>query len=241
MVRYASSYRRDAALGATKTSVEALEVRVYGQERKLDEVIAQVTGVETRVMAAISAVSAKFDTQIQSQRTNWVPVIVMVVAVAGCLGAFFNEQLSPINQRISSNEEAFRLGIERLNQTTKELQSSEQQARLRIYENVWPKAAQIEYERRIDDKLAERRENETREIARLDKAIDQVDANLIKRPEIQALNDNLGNRIDALSRNAEDLRRDFGSNYTVGDQLKSLQRQIETLQAQERPGVAKGP
>ena len=241
MVRYASSYRRDAALGATKTSVEALEVRVYGQERKLDEVIAQVTGVETRVMAAISAVSAKFDTQIQSQRTNWVPVIVMVVAVAGCLGAFFNQQLAPISQRITSNEEATRLDIVRLEQTTKEIQSNEQAARLRIYENEWPKAAQAEYEHRIDEKFADRREQTLRDVARLD----QVDANLIKRPEIQALVDNLGNRIDALSRNAEDLRRDFGSNYTVGDQLKSLQRQIETLQGQVRqepvPGGQKAP
>ena len=244
----------------THVDLGALSQRVTGTEKAIGDMSAAIASLRQETATQINSVAENLSRQIgdvgkavseqgrsfsASRSTNWTTFAGAAAGVIGVMVAIGSQALSPIYGTQGRHEDEIR-EIYRTSVTKDAEQQDVQRAILRmnkIDDRIDTKVGRNEYDElkdRLNERYAITHEQTLRDVTRLDKSIDQVDANLIKRPEIQALVDNLGNRIDALSRNAEDLRRDFGSNYTVGDQLKSLQRQIETLQGQVRATPASG-
>jgi len=99
---------------------------------------------------------------------------------------------------------------------------------------------------RLEGATTEQHEEYLREHADTATYIRTLDANLIKRPEIEsglaALRElytlafaGVGNRIDALIGSLNELRHDFGANFTLGDAVREIQLRLNALQLQ--PGL----
>lgn len=96
-------------------------------------------------------------------------------------------------------------------------------------ETKWSRDAQTEYEKREDQIVALEHEYDQRDFDRLLGRVNTLDGELIKRPEIEAIDNGLRNEISTNERSLEEVRREIGSAYTWGDELKSLRAQVETL------------
>jgi hypothetical protein len=103
-------------------------------------------------------------------------------------------------------------------------------------DSKWSRDAQGEYEKRIDQNIdglskivALEHEYDQRDFDRLLGRVNVLDGELIKRPEIEAIDNGLRNQITTIGGALEDVRKEIGSAYTWGDELKSMRSQIETL------------
>jgi hypothetical protein len=231
----------------------ALEQRVYGAERKIDDLSAQtsqqIQSLRTELGGAIQAISTKIDqqqvAQIDISRTRWTPIISTVAALVGAFVAIFgvvgSMALGPIRSDI---DKLYAVSDKTNERMTPLLTLSDDQksnvvrfaALEKSEDGKWSKDAQAEYEKRIDEVNALQRDYAKRDLERVENHIDTVDNNQIKRPEITALFanqtalvDNQSDRTDSLSRNLEDARHEIGSAYNVGDEIKALRAQIENL------------
>lgn len=92
--------------------------------------------------------------------------------------------------------------------------------------------------RRIDDELKQRlplsvhdtfKTYIEKNLEDVSKHTDTVDSQQIKRPEINTIVAGLTDRINAVSLNVDALRHDFGSNFTLGDEVKALETRLNSL------------
>lgn len=93
----------------------------------------------------------------------------------------------------------------------------------------WSRDAQAEYEKREDQVVALEHEYDQRDFDRLLGRVNTLDGELIKRPEIEAIDNGLRSQIDTNGRLLEEVRREIGAAYSWGDELKALRAQVETL------------
>ena len=94
---------------------------------------------------------------------------------------------------------------------------------------------------RLEGATTERHETYLRDHAALMARVDSIDSSLIKRPEIEAAllsqrelttltNAASNSRIDAVIGSLNELRHDFGANFTLGDAVKEIQLRMNALQ-----------
>lgn len=95
-----------------------------------------------------------------------------------------------------------------------------------------------EFAKRIDQRDVDERTEIFRELDRIDKHVNGVDADQIKRPEIlalleavRALVSNVNARVDSLSARQESTDKFLSSIYNQGDAFKQLSSTVEALQA----------
>lgn len=120
----------------------------------------------------------------------------------------------------------------------------------KLIESKWSKDAQDEYEKRIDQVTAIYVDRAKSDLAEIKAANATTAADQIKRPEILTdlaslstqmaagfANDN--ERYTALSQRANDMQREFGANFTLGDAVKELQARVNQIIATPSPPPAK--
>lgn len=86
-----------------------------------------------------------------------------------------------------------------------------------------------EFKKHIDDKINSDHDLIVKEVARLDTAVTGITSDFVRRPEILAFRADDLNRIEALSRNVEDVRKEVGSLFPSGDVIKNIESQLEAL------------
>lgn len=102
---------------------------------------------------------------------------------------------------------------------------------------------------KLEGSSVERHEEYLRESNATRAHVDAIDGNLIKRPEVESIinglgdriksgNDSANDRISSVIQSLNELRHDFGANFTLGDAVKELQLRINGLQF---PQVAPAP
>lgn len=192
----------------------ALEQRVYGAERKIDELgvqtSSQIQNLRTELGSAIQLISTKIDqqqtAQIDSSRTKWTPIVTcatgLAVAFVAIFGVVGSMALTPIRTDI---EKLYKAVDETNNKMTPLLTLADDQksnviqfaALTKADEGKWSRDAQAEYEKRVDERYKLEHEYAVRDLARVEGHINEVDSNQIKRPEIQAADSNIRDRITA--------------------------------------------
>jgi hypothetical protein len=137
-------------------------------------------------------------------------------------------ELKEQNIRSTADFEKIREAQAQYAYDAKQLQDLKDDVRLQDQTKL-PKEVFAQSERRSDERFALEHEYAVRDLTRLEKQLDAVDGNLIKRPEVEALLDSIRTRVKALSRSLQDQRRDLGG-QTLADQIKYLQQRMEALQ-----------
>lgn len=209
---------------------------------------AQIRDMSAGLTRQIEDVSRNISRQqeafVASRSTNWTAFFGTAAAIVGVLFVIFAAVIAPINSNIYDLKVALRdrAELERLADSTAKADARDQYAIFRSrFDNTVTKGEFDEYKARIDKRDAEEQDELHREVARIDAAHERIDGALIKRPEIDALLGALSGRVEALSRNIEDVRSQTTSNYTIGDRLKELQAEIQRLQDGGRAPAAPGP
>ena len=229
----------------------ALRERVSGTERAIDSIGDQVATLQRDTARQIENLQTSLSSQIRdisgsfaaSRSTNW-GTIISAVGVVMVLGAAV---LTPIMGDIGKTAEA----VEKL---TDKAVTRDVFQRSQDDQNSW--LASLRDRARADEdaitaariELAhsegmaiERHETYLREHAALTARLDTIDANLIKRPEIEAAlaaqrelttltNAATTSRIDAVIGSLNELRHDVGASYTWGDGLKHALDRIDGMQ-----------
>lgn len=248
--------RQSASEAQTRVNVDALEQRVYGTERKLDELGTQMSSMRRDMADAIASISTKLDIQqkdsndrqdkaqrdaIAASRTNWMPIIgtmgTLILAFVTIFGVVGSMALSPIRSSIEHQDGA----IHDINvamtpllafaaQHERDMQKFQDTA-VEI-DKKWSKDAQTEFERRIDERLEHDRQDGGKKLADIDERIKTLSADLVSRAEHATHWAEFTARLDALSGRVNEVQKEFSSNFTLGDVVKELQRQISELRMQ---------
>jgi hypothetical protein len=231
----------------------ALRERVSGAERaiaSLGEQVAnnqrdtaqQLENLQQSLSLQIRDISASFAA---SRSTNWGTIIAAVGVVIVLGGAVLTPIMSDIGKTADTLEKlsdrAVRKDVFQRDQDEQNAWMASLRDRVRVDEDMLS-AARIDMAR-YEGLATERHETFLREHAALIARVDNIDANLIKRPEIDAAlgsarelttltNAALTNRIDGLALSLNDLRHDLGSAYTWGDGLKHALDRIDGVQQQ---------
>lgn len=229
----------------------ALRERVSGTERAIDSIgdqvatlqrdtARQIENLQTSLSAQIRDISGSFSA---SRATNWGTIIAAVGVVVVLGGAV----LTPIMGDIGKTAEA----LEKLSDkaVTKDIFQRSQDD-----QNSWLSSLRdreradeetLNADRialaRLEGATTERHDTYLRDHAALMARVDSIDANLIKRPEIEAsllsqrelttlTNSATANRIDAVIGSLNELRHDVGATYTWGDGLKHALDRIDNIQ-----------
>ena len=101
-----------------------------------------------------------------------------------------------------------------------------------LWEKEWPKEAQVEYEKRIDQVAAIKAEYDRRDFSDLKTRVETVDSSIIKRPEIEAALKAVIDRLDALSVRENNTEQEVHSGWSLSDTVKSIESRIENLRIQ---------
>lgn len=214
-----------------------VRARLDGAERSIAEVKTDIAEIRQQMGKGFADLGDSIRNQIEGMRsrgTNWVGIGSVAVAAVGVLVVLASSILSPINSALTDTKDALKLidqNFARRDDVKDAFWHVDQ--RMNKYderlERLVTKDEDNEFKTRLDQRDVLEHETLLRDMGALGDRAGAIEGNLIKRPEINALLDNLGNRLDALSRNQEDMRRDLGSAYGIGDELKSLRTAQETL------------
>jgi hypothetical protein len=101
-----------------------------------------------------------------------------------------------------------------------------------LWQKEWPKEAQDEYEKRIDEKVAIYQHFNDRDFTDLKGRVDTVAADQIKRPELEATDKAKDDKISELGTRENILEGDVHSGWSLSDTVKSLEARIENMRAQ---------
>jgi hypothetical protein len=229
----------------------ALRERVSGTERavaNLGDLVAnnqrdtakQIENLQTSLSAQIRDISGSFAA---SRATNWGTIIAAVGVVVVLGGAV----LTPIMSDLGKTAEAVQKLADKA--VTRDIYNHDQDGqnswlaslrdRSRAEEDTL-NATRIELAR-MDGAATERHADYLRAHALLDAHISSVDANLIKRPEIETIvsglsdriksgNESANDRITSVIQSLNELRHDFGANWTIGDTVRQIETRLNALQ-----------
>ena len=251
--RFSNDHQHHSDLGA-------LRERVSNTERAVDSVSDQVATLQRDTARQIENLQVSLSSQIRdisgtfaaSRSTNWGTIIAAVGVVVVLGGAVLTPIMSDINKAADTLEKladkTVAKDVYRHDQDDQNSWLASLRDRSRIDEDAIT-AARIEMAR-TEGMASERHETFLREHALLIHRVDAIDAAFIKRPEIEAAmaalrelitltNSATANRIDAVIGSLNELRHDFGANFTLGDAVKELQLRINSLQlGQSAPSSA---
>lgn len=220
--------------------------------RNWDRAHSDIEVVKQR-MTSLEASFAGFGTQLQdigkrldTKPTDVWKVIGGVVTIISLVGGFlligkqpYDEGLMRHNQEITRlmetavSKEDFRTSLDQ--QQRRNLEGDAERAKLKD---------ELELSRitmaRLEGAVTERHADYIRDHADLKARVDSIDSNLIKRPEIGTIAEGLSDRIKSGNESANDritsviqslneLRHDFGTNFTLGDAVKELQLRMNNL------------
>lgn len=242
--RYASEAQQ------TRVNVDALEQRVYGTERKIDDLsaqtFAQINSLRQDLVTSIGAISTKLDVQqrdvIAAGRIPLLPLIgtaiAAVVAVVSIFTVIGGMALGPVLRDIEEGKRSVRdINVAMTPLLAFAAQHDRDIQRfLGIEDEIkdldkikWSKDAQAEFERRIDEKFLDDRADVRRQFDVALADINAIRSDLVSRSEHQTHWTEFTARLDALSVRINDVQKEFGSNFTLGDAVKELQRRVSEL------------
>jgi hypothetical protein len=233
-----------------------LEQRVYGTERKVDElsvkfgelssqVSQQFGAMRSEVSRDIEIIGGKIDRQLTAGRANWTAIIASAVGIGGLLVSVFvvvgSMSLSPIRENQSDFKQAVqRLYDETLNKadfrdyvagTDRWLGSLRD--RLQTLPQEYVSQRQLtELKERFDERYQITTKFHDQRLDHEDARIGDLSANTPRRAEMTTAVDTLSARETSIIASLNELRHDLGSDFTLGDAVKELQRRISELQAQ---------
>lgn len=267
-VNRADAIRRAALLkedGPSVVAVGILTERVSGLENSQKalgdglnslrlETAQQISNLSDSLSHQISDVAKTLtDNQqsfLRSKSTNWAAFGGTAAGIVGVLLSIGAAVLAPINSNVGQNSLDIR-ELVRLSQTKVDAEQAEARGVAtakallkeieRLQDSTVPRTEITELEKRLDERALLDRTQAQRDRDVLWGSVRDVEAQLVKRPEISALLDDVKNRLDALSRNLEDTRREVGSSYTIGDQVKALDRQLEQIRNALLPAGGQPP
>jgi hypothetical protein len=218
-------------------SIDALSTRVDGLERTLQDVVNMVRSMETNLGDRIDKQAAK--------PTNLLQLGGFMVAALSVFGGFAWYAKSGVDtdiarvERKGDTEETNRMhDVEKVFSTLAPIAAVAAQhdndlrrveADERIIDSKWSKDAQQEYERRIDDKLADRKEDALRTIAGIQAEIISLSSEMVSRSEHEFHWKDQEERYTSLSARLNEMQHEFGTNFTIGDAVKSLQSELREL------------
>ena len=242
--RWGSDHQHHSDLGA-------LRERVSNTERALESVIDQAAENQRETARQIESLQTSLSTQIRdisgsfaaTRTTNWGTIIAAVGVVVVLGGAVLTPIMSDIGKTAETLEklsdktvtrDVFQRGQDDQNNWLASLRD-----RTRADEDLIS-TTRIDLARH-EGMAEERHQTFLREYAALIARIDVIDANLIKRPEIEAAlgaarelttltNAATTSRIDAVIGSLNELRHDVGASYTWGDGLKHALDRIDNIQ-----------
>lgn len=210
----------------------ALEQRVYGTERKIDDLSQQTTrqidSVRTELSAAVDRISTKIDSQqtfaLTTGRTDWKAFATAASAVVTVIMAIGAAVIIPTNSNVSRQD----IGLEKIKDTA----VTREDLKL-VLEIGTKRVAGLETRVNTNEidiaamkgELAERQASYLRDlgvtragISEAKAAIRDVDANLIKRPEIEKSENGILAKITA-------------SEGTTNDRINSLSARSNSIDA----------
>lgn len=258
--------RQSVSEAQTRVNVDALEQRVYGSERAISDLSSQMSSMRRDMVDAIAAISTKLDTQqrdaaaqqqaaqqatISASRTNWIPIIgtmaTLILAFVTIFGVVGSMALSPIRDSIEQDRSsihdinvamtpllAFAAQHDRDMQQFRQLEESEKQ----LDRDKWSDAAQTEFEKRIDERLDLGRQDQSHKLDAFDDRIKTINTGLVSRSEHESHWAEFTARLNQLSDRLTEVQKEFSGNFTLGDVVKELQRQISELRMSPSPTPA---
>lgn len=215
-------------------------------------VLAQrVTGIESALVGFGSQLQ-DIRKQLESKPTDVWKIIGGVVTVISLIGGFLLVGKQPYDEGLARHDREIGHLVDTAVNRTDYLRDREGEAewnrnlrdRLRADEDNGVTQRQIsELKERIDERYRITEKSNDEKIVRVEKHIDSIDEQLIKRPEINSIvsgldgrvnsvNTTLDNRINSVILGLNELRHDFGANFTMGDALKGALDRLDKLQLQ---------
>lgn len=219
-------------------------------------VLAQrVTGIENSLAGVQTSLQNLAD-RLATKPTDIWKVIGGVVGLLGLIGAFLYQGKAYIDSTLDRHDRE----IGRLAETALSKEDFKAEVDLQQRRNLAMQAASEKIsgdlaQTRIDlahleGASTERHQEYLRDHTALSARVDAIDNNLIKRPEVEAAlgankdlttltNTATNNRVDAVISSLNELRRDFGANWTIGDTVRAIEVRLNALQLQ--PGFVPPP
>lgn len=199
----------------------ALEQRVYGTEQMIRDLglqtSSQIQKMTDTFTSAINTLNAKIDSQqtaaLQNSTTKFTPIVSVSIAALMAFVAVFSVigtlALNPMAKDIAE------LSHSMLPRHEHELAISEVERRMaKVEDGVAGAATRNSTLRALDSLRAD---------------IRTIQNDMVTRSEHKTHWDEIAERQTALSNRLNELQHEFGSNFTMGDQLKSLQKQIDDM------------
>lgn len=207
----------------------------------------RVTGLEDAlgdIRDSLNTISKRID----AKPTNWWQVIGGVVGLLTLVGAFLYQGQQPVNFELARHDRE----LEKFADTAvskddfRTVLDLEQRRAASLDAASAKTADELEAARnevaRLEGASEERHAEYLRNYAALETRVAAVDANLIKRPEIESLvsalrgqvdlaNTGLNDRITSVISSVNELRHDFGSSFTISDAVKDIQDRLNQISA----------
>lgn len=218
-----------------RISVDALNERVLGTERAISDLSSAVGSMRQDMFTAISGLSNKMDAQrdaaLAAAKVSWWPIISGLSALAALVVVVGGLSLEPIKDTQTEQKQinrdltaaitpllAFAAQHERDSEEFHRLEYADRQ----LDQDKYSKDAQIEFEKRLDNRLSQGRDDNTARLAAIDHRIDTLAADQVSRAEHQSHWTETTARLDALS-------------VRVNETEKEFARQISELRTQAPP------
>lgn len=212
--------------------IGALAQRVTGLENAIGNVVDQLRDIGKRL---------------EARPTDIWKIVGGIVGVLALVGAFLYQGKAYIDADLDRHErEISRILETAVSRDDFRMSLDQQQRRNLAMDAATAKVADEVESARVEQARAEGMAEERhatflREHAAILARVDTIDANLIKRPEIEAAltslrelttltNSATANRIDAVIGSLNELRHDVGASYTWGDGLKHALDRIDNMQ-----------
>jgi hypothetical protein len=208
----------------------ALEQRVYGTERKIDDLSTQTTrqieSVRTELSAAVDRISTKIDNQqtfaLTTGRTDWKAFASAASAVVGVIMSVGAAVIIPINGEAARNF----LTVERLKETSF---TGAQALEMKKDFTHWIDAINA-------DKVGKPQYDEA--IGDLKSRVAALEASDAKTANVDAANHAQDLRADALSARLNDLQTQFSSLFPASELIKEIWAQLRETRVQTTPAIS---